>query len=510
MSTFNYPFDKLYGPGTTCSIDLVAGTTYTFDITNNTGSSYFVLETVRDYNGVTPKNLSGSLTNFSNIAYHVADDYKAGFVLPTSTNSFDFTPANNVVKETLMFRGTGGIILGTGAFSTTASFRVDTDQAGATSNNQFQLPLINTSPINFTIDWGDGTIDTITSYLQPETLHTYTTPGEYFITITSGIIKGWQFAGGGDAVKLMEVYDWSKWDFDVADAFRGCENLVSSATSVPTAISSTSLNNMFQDTTNFNGPLNGWDVSGVQNFNQMFFGATSFNQPLNSWDISSATSINGMFQGATSFSQPLYNWDVSLVTDMSGMFSGAYAFNQDISSWNVSLVDNMSEMFSVATSFNQPLDTWDVGEVLSMDFMFLSAVAFNQPLNSWNVSKVTNMNAMFNVAIAFNQPLDNWNVSSVTNMSGMFFGNLMTFNQNIGGWDVSNVTDFGNFLDSASPTLFSPENLDEIYNGWSLLTVQPNLTVSFGVAKYTAAGATGRATLDNAPNNWTITDGGQV
>jgi hypothetical protein len=42
------------------------------------------------------------------------------------------------------------------------------------------------------------------------------------------------------------------------------------------------------------------------------------------------------------------------------------------------------------------------------------------------------------------------------------------------------------------------------------LTVQPNLTVSFGVAKYTAAGATGRATLDNAPNNWTITDGGQV
>jgi hypothetical protein len=285
MSTFNYPFDKLYGPGTTCSIDLVAGTTYTFDITNNTGSSYFVLETVRDYNGVTPKNLSGSLTNFSNIAYHVADDYKAGFVLPTSTNSFDFTPANNVVKETLMFRGTGGIILGTGAFSTTASFRVDTDQAGATSNNQFQLPLINTSPINFTIDWGDGTIDTITSYLQPETLHTYTTPGEYFITITSGIIKGWQFAGGGDAVKLMEVYDWSKWDFDVADAFRGCENLVSSATSVPT-ISSTSLNNMFQDTTNFNGPLNGWDVSGVQNFNQMFFGATSFNQPLNNWDVS--------------------------------------------------------------------------------------------------------------------------------------------------------------------------------------------------------------------------------
>ena len=121
MSTFNYSFDKLYGPGTTCSINLVAGTTYTFDITNNTGSSYFVLETVRDYNGVTPKNLSGSLSNFLNIAYHVADDYKAGFVLPPTTNSFDFTPANNVVKETLMFRGTGGIILGDGGTSPSIS-----------------------------------------------------------------------------------------------------------------------------------------------------------------------------------------------------------------------------------------------------------------------------------------------------------------------------------------------------------------------------------------------------
>lgn len=117
MSTFNYSFDKLYGAGTTCSINLVAGTTYTFDITNNSGSSYFTLETVRNYNGVTPKNLSGSFDNFSNIANHVASDYIAGFVLPAGTSSFDFTPENNVVKETLYFRGTGGIILGDGGTS---------------------------------------------------------------------------------------------------------------------------------------------------------------------------------------------------------------------------------------------------------------------------------------------------------------------------------------------------------------------------------------------------------
>jgi hypothetical protein len=266
MSTFNYPFDKLYGPGTTCSIDLVAGTTYTFDITNNTGSSYFVLETVRDYNGVTPKNLSGSLTNFSNIAYHVADDYKAGFVLPTSTNSFDFTPANNVVKETLMFRGTGGIILGTGSAPSppvTASFRIDTTQTtvGSTANNIFQLPLTNNGVISFDIDWGDGTTDTINTWNQPEVTHTYPSPGTYDVAITSGVIRGWSFNDTGDREKLLEIYDWSVWDINTTGTFYGCSNLVSSATTAP-IITTTSLSQyMFsRGYTNFNGSVNDWDI----------------------------------------------------------------------------------------------------------------------------------------------------------------------------------------------------------------------------------------------------------
>jgi surface protein len=319
MSTFNYPFDKLYGPGTTCSIDLVAGTTYTFDITNNTGSSYFVLETVRDYNGVTPKNLSGSLTNFSNIAYHVADDYKAGFVLPTSTNSFDFTPANNVVKETLMFRGTGGIILGTGSAPSppvTASFRIDTTQTtvGSTANNIFQLPLTNNGVINFDIDWGDGTINTINTWNQPEVTHTYPSPGTYDVAITSGVIRGWSFGGSGDRNKLMEVYDWSVWDFNVDSAFRGCNNLVSSTTSVP-IITSTSLNSMFSRAYQFNGSIGNWNVSGVNNMQLLFFSASAFDQDISSWDISNVTNMGGMFDNAASFDQNLGSWDVSLVTN---------------------------------------------------------------------------------------------------------------------------------------------------------------------------------------------------
>jgi hypothetical protein len=112
MPTTNYSFANLYGPGTS-SINLTAGTAYTFTITNNSGSSYFVMETPFNYqfDGSTPKNTSGSFSSLTNIAGSNKTNYIAGFVLPTGINSFIFTPATNVDGTTLRLRGTGGITL---------------------------------------------------------------------------------------------------------------------------------------------------------------------------------------------------------------------------------------------------------------------------------------------------------------------------------------------------------------------------------------------------------------
>jgi hypothetical protein len=55
---------------------------------------------------------------------------------------------------------------------------------------------------------------------------------------------------------------------------------------------------------------------------------------------------------------------------------------------------------------------------------------------------------------------------------------------------------------------FSTANLDAIYNGWSARTLKPNVTITFGSAKYTAAATAGRLVLTSSPNSWTITDGG--
>jgi hypothetical protein len=71
------------------------------------------------------------------------------------------------------------------------------------------------------------------------------------------------------------------------------------------------------------------------------------------------------------------------------------------------------------------------------------------------------------------------------------------------------VESFNNFMASKTPSTFSTTNLDAIYSGWSQLAVGPNLSISFGTAKYTdIGGLAGRNILTGAPNNWTIVDGG--
>ena len=68
--------------------------------------------------------------------------------------------------------------------------------------------------------------------------------------------------------------------------------------------------------------------------------------------------------------------------------------------------------------------------------------------------------------------------------------------------------DFTNFMSGKTNLNYSTTNLNAIYNGWSLLTLNPNLNINFGTIKYTAAGQAGKNILTGSPNNWTITDGG--
>ena len=88
----------------------------------------------------------------------------------------------------------------------------------------------------------------------------------------------------------------------------------------------------------------------------MFKNATNFNQPLDSWNVAGVIGVNNIFDTAISFNQPLDNWNVTL--GMTGMFRNAINFNQPLKSWNLSYIDNISYMFKNAKSFNQDLSSW--------------------------------------------------------------------------------------------------------------------------------------------------------
>jgi len=383
-------------------------------------------------------------------------------------------------------------------------FRVKTDNAGTSNNDQFTIPTTSVDAYDYTVNWGDGNVD---DNVTGNITHTYASAGEYIVQI-KGLFPSLFFNNTGDRLKLIKIYKWGcygRGSTTQLGAFYGCANMTSTAKDVADVSSVTTMNSMFRDTA-FNQDISGWDVSNVTTMQNMFNGASSFNQDISGWDVSNVTNMSIMFFGASSFNKDIGSWDVSSVTNMSFMFQGASSFNQDIGGWDVSSVTTMASMFRSASSFNKDIGGWDVSSVTNMSNMFRDT-AFNQDIGGWDVSSVTNMSEMFRSASSFNKDIGGWDVSSVTNMSNMFFS-ASSFNQDIGGWNISNVTNFTNFMANKTAANYSTANLDSIYNGWSLLSVQPNLTITFNTIKYTAAGQAGKNILTGAPNNWTILDGG--
>jgi len=242
-------------------------------------------------------------------------------------------------------------------------FTIDTENtsSGSSLNTQFMMPLVSGGSYNATVNWGDGSSDTITSYNQQEVTHTYTSAGQYEISI-EGTLQGWQFNNAGDKLKMLDVKQWGVLDLSTNAAFYGCTNLDASATDAPT-ISTTSFSSMFLSCTNFNGEIGNWDISTVTNLYQCFYNSFTFNKSLNSWDVSNVTTFYRTFRGAKSFDQDLNSWDTSNVETMYQMFYDCNQFNGDIYSWDTTNVENMQQMFYNCDLFDQSLADWIIANV---------------------------------------------------------------------------------------------------------------------------------------------------
>ncbi|NBX91633.1 MAG: BspA family leucine-rich repeat surface protein, partial [Proteobacteria bacterium] len=293
-----------------------------------------------------------------------------------------------------------------------STWKTSNTSTGSSTSTKVALPLESTGTYNFTVQWGDGTQNSITTWNDTNATHTYASAGTYTVTIT-GTITGFRFNNTGDRLKLTNISQFGTLNLgNNGSYFYGASNLTLTATD----------------------PL---DLTGTTNLSYAFYNCSSLTTApsMANWDTSKITNMTGVFTGATNFNESISNWNTENVTDMSWLFYQAYAFNQSIGNWNTANVTNMYYTFGSATSFNQDIGNWNTANVTTMSNMFNRAYLFNQPIGNWNTANVTNMAEMFRSITVFNQPIGNWNTANVTNMSFMFSG-ASAFNQNIGSWNT--------------------------------------------------------------------------
>jgi hypothetical protein len=388
----------------------------------------------------------------------------------------------------------------------------------ASAANQVRLPLVKDGTYYFFVEWGDGTSNWITSYNQPEVLHTYTTGGTYQISI-KGLIKGFSFqynddafAGGGDHNKLISINQWGtlivnspsvNWAY-----FQGCYSLTTvNAADTPDLSEAFSLGAMFETCpnlatiTNFNS----WDVSKITNFAYMFENQWQHNTLLNpdcsSWNVSNGTDFTGMFYALNAFNRNLSSWNMSKATSIGYMFGFCYAFNNGgdpgIGNWNTSNITFMDSVFGRCSVFNQPIGTWDMRKVTSIRSMFREAYAFNQPLGNWQLLSLVNAPDTF-LNTSYAQNISTWNLpSSVNNMW------RMNVRSSMATWDIRNVFNLSGAIGSG----MSIADYSATLIAWAALPyVQRNIYLSSG-PQYSASAAAARQFLITN-YNWTIADGG--
>jgi surface protein len=224
---------------------------------------------------------------------------------------------------------------------------VDTSNFGVSSADQFQFTGAE-GDYDVVAKQNDIVVATFNDLSGEQTI-TLPSSGIYVLEVMPKASNGFNrigFNNGGDKLKITDIKQWGDvaWS-SFSNAFRGCSNMLVTATDVP-------------------------NLSSVTNMSAMFFSASSANPDTT-------------------------NWDVSSVINMSGMFRRASSANPDTSNWNVSSVTNMSAMFFSASSANPNTTNWDVGSVTTMRYMFYFAPSANPDTSNWDVSNVTNMFRMF-------------------------------------------------------------------------------------------------------------------
>ena len=223
------------------------------------------------------------------------------------------------------------------------------DNPGPSGLNSITIPTNNGLTYNYTVDWGDGTVE---AGLTGNATHAYDPSGPKEVTVRiSGTFPAISFGNvsGTDNEKILDVTQWGNIEWSsMSNAFNDCINLDITASDAPDLSNVTSFNGAFADCTSLVGTsaFSSWVVTNVTDMGAMFARTSSFNQDISSWNVSNVVNFVFMFE-ASAFNQPIGNWNLGASSFfMAGMFLNATSFDQDLSDWDISNLGNALNMFS--------------------------------------------------------------------------------------------------------------------------------------------------------------------
>jgi surface protein len=229
-------------------------------------------------------------------------------------------------------------------------FSLTYDFSDISGSYDYYLPLAGKSVTGVTIDWGDGSSNTVPDGSFNQYHHTYTIAN---INDSSGVTINVYGSGITDlthhlnpsAQYLKSCNSFGEIGLtNLQNAFADCISLISVPLTLPISSAVTNMYGMFY-------------ITNVNN-------ETNFDQDLSSWDVSSVTDMGYMFLNRSSFKgSNIDQWNVSNVNNMNHMFSNTKSFNQDLGSWNLLTGVTMINMFDGAlgmtvANYNATLKGW--------------------------------------------------------------------------------------------------------------------------------------------------------
>ncbi len=478
--------------------------------------------------------------------YTISQPLPSGLSFATGTGIISGTPTAASNSQTYSITATYN---GGQTFSTPITMNVRQPMILKFVNVQkITLPLTG-SPIIISVNWGDNTIDALTT-------HTYANKGSYTVQIAlvDGIITGFGSFDWLGSIELTEITQWGEWPGLTHLNFLGDAAL----TKVPTTLPSTVRNvaNMFRNASTFNQDLSEWNVSEVQDMGGMFIDATVFNQPLNGWNVGKVENMVDMFSGATSFSASNYGntligwanlqivqlnvplrgrpfvasqaaldavvilktkgWTITpeptLLPPMILKFALQSANVKTITlpltdltgtvsvNWGDNTIDALTtHTYASVGNYTVQITllTGTISGFGSLDWVGSAQLTEITQWGEW--PGLTHLNFLGKAAL---MSVPTTLPITVRNLDNMF-ANASSFNQDLSTWDVSQVLTMDSMLTGA--TSFSASNYDKTLIGWAAQPVTQNVRLGGRPYVATQAGLDAYVKLTSNLYRWIIT-----